>query len=218
MLKNPHVVFLSETKLQQREMDFVHHPLCFQNCFTVNSVGRRGGLALLWDSSVGFSLLSFSTHHINGWIDWNGLAWQLTGFYGFPDRDAHHLSWSLLRQLHGDPNTPWLVSGDFNAILNHSQKDGGRLTFEGEIDAFQQVLDECSLMDLGFVGELFTWKNRRAGRETICECLDRVVCTSAWHQLIILCLGQKFPKWFLQKRLQNDVFIETFEVVSRCCP
>lgn len=164
-------------------MDSVRRRLGFQSYFSVSSNGSSGGLALLWSSPVSFSLLSYSPHHIDGWVDWSGKLWRLSGFYGYPDRELHHLSWSLLHRLKGDPDTPWLVGGDFNAILDHSEKEGGRLTHEGEIDAFRQAMDSCLLQDLGYMGEICTWTNRRAGLANICERLDRVLCNQAWFHL-----------------------------------
>ncbi|GLT93868.1 hypothetical protein SLE2022_116380 [Rubroshorea leprosula] len=59
-LKKPIVVFLSETLLDKKGMEHVRRRLGFQNCFTVARVGRSGGLAMLWHSTVKLSLLSYS--------------------------------------------------------------------------------------------------------------------------------------------------------------
>ena len=48
--------------------------------------------------------------------------------------------------------------------------------------AFRDVLDECGFMDLGFVGDKFTWKGKRAGG-LVLERLDRVVASNDWFSL-----------------------------------
>ncbi|GKU89755.1 hypothetical protein SLEP1_g3851 [Rubroshorea leprosula] len=64
-LKKLAVVFLCETLLDRRGMDRIRQRLRFHNCFTVDKIGRSGGLAMLWTSEVSLSLLSYSTNHID---------------------------------------------------------------------------------------------------------------------------------------------------------
>ena len=47
------------------------------------------------------------------------------------------------------------------------------------MSAFRDALDECDLMDLGFVGDKFTWKGKRAGG-LVLERLDRATATNGW--------------------------------------
>jgi hypothetical protein len=46
--------------------------------------------------------------------------------------------------------------------------------------AFQQTLEECDLIDLGFVGPKYTWSNCQEGAAIIRERLDRAVANRAW--------------------------------------
>lgn len=82
------------------------------------------------------------------------------GFYGFAASEMHSQSWALLNRLCGCPNTPWLVGGDFNSILANDEKVGGRPKSQSDIDNFRRVVDSCGMLDLGFVGDPFTWCNR----------------------------------------------------------
>jgi exonuclease III len=52
-VKKPDVVFIIETKLHHKKMEKIKVRLGFQNCFVVDSVGRSGGLALLWNDRGG---------------------------------------------------------------------------------------------------------------------------------------------------------------------
>lgn len=58
-------IFLSEIKSNQQEMERVRCKVGFNNCFTVNSSGRRGGLAILWQSEIVIDLVSYSMNHID---------------------------------------------------------------------------------------------------------------------------------------------------------
>ena len=49
------------------------------------------------------------------------------------------------------------------------------------MDRFREALEECSLTDLGFVGDPFTWRNDSHTSENyIKERLDRAVADEAW--------------------------------------
>ena len=78
---------------------------------------------------------------------------------------------------------PWIVAGDFNEILSNDEKEGQRLRAQSQLDNFRQALDECALMDLGFVGPKFTWNNGRAGEDHVRERIDRGICNKEWRDL-----------------------------------
>ncbi|WCJ29319.1 hypothetical protein M5689_010963 [Euphorbia peplus] len=48
---------------------------------------------------------------------------------------------------------------------------------------FQEVMEECGSNDIGYMGEEYTWFNRRQGEGAIWERLDRVVAQDAWLNL-----------------------------------
>lgn len=87
------------------------------------------------------------------------------------------------QRLRGCSDTPWQVGGDFNVILCHDENDGGRDKPVAELAPFQDAVDSCGLVDLGFVGERYTWCNRWPGGETIYERLDRCLCNSSRQDL-----------------------------------
>ena len=51
-----------------------------------------------------------------------GVQWKLTGFYGHPDWNKRKESWDLLQQLQYYSPTAWLCVGDFNEIVEQSEK------------------------------------------------------------------------------------------------
>ncbi|GLT59791.1 hypothetical protein SLA2020_325910 [Shorea laevis] len=50
--QKPQLMFLSETKQNTAEMERIRLEVGFSNCFGVDSVGRSGGLAVLWTEDV----------------------------------------------------------------------------------------------------------------------------------------------------------------------
>ena len=49
------------------------------------------------------------------------------GFYGETKWEDEHLSWDRLWSLNNRQGMPWIVLGDFNAILYSDEKEGATL-------------------------------------------------------------------------------------------
>lgn len=64
---------------------------------------------------------------------------------------------------------PWLVLGDFNEILDLSEKVGGRNRIERQMESFREALSDYASGDLGFRGGPFTWCHNREGNQRIWE-------------------------------------------------
>jgi hypothetical protein len=179
--KKPRILFLMETKCSKARVEVVRIKLGFAGAFVVDSVGRSGGLALLWKDAEEVEIQNYSRRHINAVIREEGLPpWKLTGFYGHPEWAKRHEAWALLAHLkHYNPE-PWLAIGDFNEILEQSEKEGGALRSDAQMDFFRNTLEDCYLSDLGFRGPKFTWTGRRTDGVPIRERLDRAVANCQW--------------------------------------
>ena len=112
--------------MQNKKCDFIRIKLGFDYIFGVDSMGRSSGLLLLWKINFKVTIQNYSQHHINAVVASNGAMpdWKFTGFYGNPDTTKRNESWDLLRHLNNFQPTPWLCMGDFNEIVNLSEKKG----------------------------------------------------------------------------------------------
>ena len=63
--EDPSLVFLMETRMEVRNLEFLRIRLGMRGCFGVERHGLGGGLALLWNSSIAVHIQSFSNHHID---------------------------------------------------------------------------------------------------------------------------------------------------------
>jgi hypothetical protein len=180
----PKLVFLMETRLPVRKLEFLRVKLSMCGCFGVDRRRFGGGLALFWDASVSLHIQSYSSYHINAYVfQEDGVAWRLTGFYGHPKTALRYRSWSLLRRLHGLSDKPWLLLGDFNKIVALEEKFGREDRSFRQMAGFRGALSDCSLMDLGFVGPEFTWSNNRKDDDLVQVRLDRGVASQEWRSL-----------------------------------
>jgi hypothetical protein len=143
------------------------------------SNGRSGGVILFWKKEVVIQQLFSAPKYIDVQIVENpGKIWRLTGIYGEPRWEDKYKTWDKLRELKSNTDMPWMVFGDFNEILYSHEKEGGNQRPQYCMQAFHDALSDCELEDLGYSGNIFTWKRGR-----IRERLDRAVANEAWNTM-----------------------------------
>jgi hypothetical protein len=148
--------------------------LGYSGCFAVSSVGLSGGLGLFWSSPLAVSVRGFNNRCIGTLITpESGTEWRMTFVYGEPKRELRHEFWTHLRSLSTTWSGPWICCGDFNEVLSQDEHLGPRDRIEAQIVAFQDCLQDCGLMDLGFEGPKFTWSNRQDADTHVIVRLDR---------------------------------------------
>ena len=83
--------------------------------------------------------------------------WWHTIVYGSPKPFIESNLWSSLKALADGIHEPWLIAGDFNAMLDPKEKQGGSKIISSYCAPFQECMSHCHLLDLGFKGNSFTW-------------------------------------------------------------
>lgn len=79
--KRPQVVFLMETKLLASKFEGIRCKLRFGGCFVVDLMGRKGGLALLWEKEVDIEIINYSQHHIHAKMCYPEKKFQLVVYW-----------------------------------------------------------------------------------------------------------------------------------------
>jgi len=204
-VKRPNFVFLMETKQRREYLQKIKRKMGFEGCFTVEPVGKSGGLALLWKEVKEVEILNYSQRHISAKISGDGpeLPWFFTGFYGHPERHKREASWQILHHLSSLFPHNWLCTGDFNDITEPSEKVGGTTRSNGHMDKFCDMIHQCNLGDLGYRGSKFTWSNKRDSEEFIKARLDRAMATPDWTsrfidvfvEVLVTCSSDHKPLW-----------------------
>uniref|UniRef100_A0A2N9G0A2 Endonuclease/exonuclease/phosphatase domain-containing protein n=1 Tax=Fagus sylvatica TaxID=28930 RepID=A0A2N9G0A2_FAGSY len=160
--------------------------LC-RNCRGLgNPCTVRGGLAMLWSDQVELAISTYSRNHIDAGVaeKSTGKGFRLTGFYGNPKTHKHKESWALLKHLSSLSSEPWVCMGDFNEILDNSERWGWGSRPGWQIEDFRDVVVHFELHDLGFDGQPFTWRNKREAKrddaDFVIARLDRVLASASW--------------------------------------
>jgi hypothetical protein len=77
----------------------------------------------------------------------------------------------------------WLCICDFNSVLDQTEKIGGRPVASSSHCPFKSFIEHFGMIDVGSVGNPFTWSNNRQGLENIKERLDRGLASPSWFHL-----------------------------------
>jgi exonuclease III len=180
--KDPSILFLSETRLDKFGVENLRVTTKFANAFCVSRVRTGGGLALLWNSKVDLCLNTYSKNHIDAAVVDKevGKSFRVTGFYGNPETHRRKESWALLKHLSHLNTSPWLCMGDFNEILDNSERIGNGVRPGWQIRDFREAVVYSELHDLGFSGLPFTWRNKRDGIAFVTARLDRMLASATW--------------------------------------
>jgi hypothetical protein len=136
-------------------------------------------LLLLWKKEISIQQIFSAPNYIDVQINEGpNKVWRLTGIYGEPRWEDKYKTWDKIRELKNNSNLPWILLGDFNEILFSHEKEGGNPRPHNFMQAFQDVLSDCGLEDIGYSGDMFTWRRGR-----IRERLDRAVADGDWTSM-----------------------------------
>ena len=83
-----------------------------------------------------------------------GVIFYVNAVYGSPQAKTRMRLWSDLTDIIAIVSGPWIGAGDFNAILCKNEKCGGARQAIG-CKKFGAWIQDCSMIDIGFVGSRF---------------------------------------------------------------
>jgi endonuclease/exonuclease/phosphatase family metal-dependent hydrolase len=171
----PDIIFLQETLVdEQRARVFLStlRPLWF--VCVVNSVGKSGGLLAAWDPTK-FDLepfLSCGGILLTGTCCENKRQLTLLNVYG-PCMDIITF-WDKVSALGLLAGMNLIVVGDFNFTLNADEVWGGTTLQDQAAAHLRAIFLRNKLVDILPTVTVPTWRNGRAGLESISKRLDRV--------------------------------------------
>lgn len=124
---------------------------------------------------------------------------------------------------------PWVLSGDFNELVDPQKKIGGTQRRPDESTDFIQMLKACGLWEIHHFGYQFSWYGQKNNELVQCR-LDRTVAYQEWtekfghaaatylhkvssdHSPLITCLSEEnIQKWSTFKYDQRLFFSEGFK-------
>ena len=148
-------------------------------------MGTAGGLCLGWKEGVDIEVTVANKSLINVLVFFDPTyhSWMPTLVHGPHSKSGRIPFWDQMNKIASSFAGSWLCCGDFNYILSQAKKKGGRCFVESSRGELRNFLNSCSLIDLGYKRNSFTWTNKRLGRDNIKERLNRVVANADWKNL-----------------------------------
>ena len=184
MIKNliqkekPHLLFLQETKCNSQTLgSILTKAWPGSRSVAVDAVGSSGGLAIAWNPQAlqignfhaSHNLIQATFHPIG-----TNIHGHLSNVYFPQDLASKVALLNTLEHLNSNRTHPiWILGGDFNMITRLAEKSGGRARLDQDSAHFKDFISNKWLMDVPFCNGLFTWSNRRTGRQQIASKLDR---------------------------------------------
>jgi hypothetical protein len=154
----PDLLFLSETKVSSSRFRFLLHGVGFVDMLEVYPVGSRGGIFLTWKDGVDLEPVKLDSHSISCLVFSEPLStpWMFSSIYASHLISKRSDFWTRMSELGNSFGGAWLLMGNFNFVLSSSEKSGGR-----------SFVHSNALVDLGVVGNRYTWSNHSGGRDNI---------------------------------------------------
>lgn len=141
-----------------------------------------GGLALLWNQHIELEVLLSCPNFIDTRIKAEGRSFFATFVYGEPDKSKRKIIWNQISDLGRARLEPWYLAGDFNDIINSTEKQGGPARPEGSFIDLRTFMSECDLFDLQHSGNFLSWRGQRHNHLVHCR-LDRAMANSTWAEV-----------------------------------
>eukprot|EP00253_Pinus_taeda_P008550 PITA_08550 len=175
---NPEIMFIQETKCSSSSMAKINKKIGRNiNYLEVESQGREGDLATLWDTRDIQVISAEANKHfiaMEAQMTGNSESFLCVNVYG-PQRTEDKISFlnSLNKLIARYPRSKCIIGGDFNMITTLLEKKGGLRKLNKDSEAFTSFIDNVKLVDILPKSGNFTWNNRRGGERLIASRLDR---------------------------------------------
>ncbi|XP_021722045.1 uncharacterized protein LOC110689588 [Chenopodium quinoa] len=180
----PDVLILLETKFDAGRAVDLRKQLNFSENKVIPARGLRGGICVFWKSTLDSLYYTEDEHKFHSLFKFHNHQPEVLITVHAPSIPRQrHSFWNDLKSNLPPSSTPWLVVEDINEVTSQGEKRGGRAFRSSYCRDFNNFTDAAGLMDLGTVGNPYTWENARYGRRVIRERLDRAITNAAFVEV-----------------------------------
>ncbi|XP_031120956.1 uncharacterized protein LOC116024196 [Ipomoea triloba] len=149
----PDLLGLLETKVSGSKADEICNRLGFDEWLRVEALGFSGGIWVFWNSTLDIKPLlthpQFVLLHVQG-LDCTTCFISIV--YGSPTHALRKNLWNSLDMHDLQIRGPWLVAGDFNAVISPEEVSEPRNFSHSRSTGFRDWIFNQNLIDLGFQG------------------------------------------------------------------
>ena len=158
------VICLQETKMAQPSQRTLLSMLGsdFTGSLALPSIGARGGILIAWRQHLGVTGANRTDIHSVSvqFCSEEGHPWWLTCVYGPQSNEANIQFLQEPRQIRAACQGPWMISGDFNLILQVEEKNNSHIN-QAMMGRLRKLVDDLALKEIPLHGRKFTWSNQQ---------------------------------------------------------
>jgi hypothetical protein len=158
------IVCILETKVAEVDEFYISQCLrpSFDGFVFLLADETRGDVVMAWDTSVvQINHVSYDTCAITDEVTARDESkWWLTTVYEPQVAEGKIMFLEELTERRSLCHGPWVVAGDFNMILNASEKNNENLD-RNMMQRFRAFVHEYELNDLFMHGRTYTWSNEK---------------------------------------------------------
>ncbi|XP_024007995.1 uncharacterized protein LOC112083993 [Eutrema salsugineum] len=166
--------------------------------FTSNHLSDADGrIILIWKSPASLRVMHQSSQSLTCEVLLpNATQYVFTAVYASnqgSDRTDLWVELLNLQQTYSLHTCPWVVGGDFNQIVDHSEHSLPSVNAnDSSMHQFRDCLNQMGLFDLRSQGPTFTWSNRQP-LNPIAKKLDRLLVNNHWINLFPDSIATFYP-------------------------
>lgn len=125
-------------------------------------------------------LSDFNNYSITFTVSLGDAITTCTCVYASPNATMRTPFWTYLSDLNRSIAGPWMLIGDFNETILHSDQRGGIFN-HSRAAIFSNFMADCNLLDLTAIGGRFTWHRNHNGHRILSKKLDRAIANVDWR-------------------------------------
>ncbi|XP_019256828.1 PREDICTED: uncharacterized protein LOC109235244 [Nicotiana attenuata] len=144
--------------------------------------GNKGRIWIMWDPRIYiFDPKEMDEQFIHGQVRVKSrpVNFGFTAVYGLHTIKDRKPLWDKLRQINSIQQGPWLVMGDFNAVLHITDRQHGSEVQDMEMKDFKEYMMDTGMNELPSVGRDYTWTNNHTYSR-----IDKGLVNTEWMMIM----------------------------------
>lgn len=180
------MMIITETRVGGNRAKEITDRISFDSATNADTVRYASSIWVLQYTEVmDMTVLASTEQEIHAMIKIHSFPspWLTAVVYASPRYRERKIIWDNLNQITSLHQLPWLLLDNLNKILTSEDKLREKPINIARAMRFQNCLNSCNMIDLGFRGLRFTWVNKRDLFAFIQESLDRCFVNPPWRTL-----------------------------------